>query len=96
MNNHISPISVVIVASNEESNLPRCLASVTGWVSEIIVALNNTTDRSASIALAAGARVENLPWKGFRDSKNEAIALAKEPWILCLDADEEVSLKLKE
>jgi len=96
MNNRISPISVVIVASNEESNLPRCLASVTGWVSEIIVALNNTTDRSASIALAAGARVENLPWKGFRDSKNEAIALAKEPWILCLDADEEVSLKLKE
>jgi len=95
MNTHLSPISVVIVARNEEGNLPRCLFSVIGWVSEVIVALNNTTDRSASIAQAAEARVEFLPWKGFRDSKNEAMQFAKQPWILCLDADEEVSLELK-
>jgi glycosyltransferase involved in cell wall biosynthesis len=89
------PLSVVIVARNEAGNLPRCLAGVRGWVSEIIVALNDTTDGSAAIARESGARVQSLPWKGYRDTKNEAIGLATQPWALCLDADEEVSAALK-
>ena len=89
------PVSVIIVAKNEEANLPRCIDSVRGWVADITVALNNTTDRSEAIASGLGARVINLPWRGFRDTKNDAIALAAHPWILCLDADEEVSAELK-
>jgi glycosyltransferase involved in cell wall biosynthesis len=85
------PLSVVIVARNEAANLPRCLASVRSWTAEIIVALNDTTDASAEIATADGARVVTLPWQGFRDTKNAALALATLPWALCLDADEEVS-----
>ncbi|MSU51716.1 MAG: glycosyltransferase family 2 protein [Opitutus sp.] len=88
-------LSVVIVAKNEAQNLPRCLASVQGWVAEIIVALNDTTDASESIARAAGARVQHLPWRGFRDTKNDALALASHPWVLSLDADEEVSAALR-
>ena len=83
------PVSVVIVARNEAANLPRCLASVRGWTAEIVVVLNATTDASESLALAAGARVHHLPWQGFRDTKNAALALATQPWALCLDADEE-------
>jgi len=89
------PVSVVIVARNEAANLPRCLASVRGWTAEIVVALNATTDASESLALAAGARVHHLPWQGFRDTKNAALALATQPWALCLDADEEVSPALQ-
>ena len=89
------PLSVVIVAKNEAANLPRCLASVQGWTAEIVVALNATTDNSESLALAAGARVRPLPWQGFRDTKNAALALAAQPWALCLDADEEVSPALR-
>lgn len=89
------PLSVVIVAKNEARNLPRCLASVRGWVAEIVVALNDTTDASESIARAAGARVHHLPWRGFRDTKNAALALASHPWVLSLDADEEVSAALR-
>lgn len=89
------PISVVIVARNEASNLPRCLASARGWTAETIVALNGTTDASAEVARAAGARVHEVPWRGFRDTKNDALALAAQPWALCLDADEEVSAELK-
>jgi glycosyltransferase involved in cell wall biosynthesis len=85
------PISVVIVAKNEARNLPRCLASVQGWVAEIIVALNDTTDDSEAIARKFGARVHTLPWQGYRDTKNAALALAAQPWVLALDADEEVS-----
>lgn len=87
---------MVIVARNEAANLPRCLASVRGWVVEVIVALNDTQDGSAEIAREAGAGVHVLPWRGFRDTKNDAIALAIQPWALCLDADEEVSPELRQ
>ena len=85
------PLSVVIIAKNEAQTLPRCLASVSGWVAEVVVALNNTTDGSDTVARQAGAVVHNLPWHGYRDTKNAALALAKQPWVLSLDADEEVS-----
>lgn len=88
-------LSVVIVAKNEAHNLPRCLASVQGWVAEIVVALNDTTDNSAEIARAHGARVHALPWQGFRDTKNAALNLATHNWVLALDADEEVSSPLR-
>jgi glycosyltransferase involved in cell wall biosynthesis len=90
------PLSVVIVAKNEAHNLPRCLASVRGWVAEIVVAINDTTDDSEAIARATGARVSTLPWEGYRDTKNAALALASHPWVLSLDADEEVSPALRE
>ncbi len=90
------PLSVVIVAKNEAQNLPRCLASVRGWVAETVVALNDTTDGSEAIARQAGARVEQLPWRGYRDTKNAALALAANGWVLSLDADEEVSPALRD
>ena len=90
------PLSVVIVAKNEAANLPRCLASVRGWVAEIVVVLNDTTDASESIARAAGARVQHLPWRGYRDTKNAALDLATQAWVLSLDADEEVSAALRD
>lgn len=89
------PVSVSIVASNEAHNLPRCLASVQGWVAEIIVVLNATTDASAAVARAHGATVLETEWRGFRDTKNWALAHATQPWILCLDADEAVSPELR-
>ena len=89
------PISVVIVARNEAQTLPRCLASVQGWVADILVVLNHTTDDSATIAQRLGARVLQTEWRGFRDTKNWALDQATQPWALCLDADEEVSPALR-
>jgi glycosyltransferase involved in cell wall biosynthesis len=89
------PISVVIVARNEAHNLPRCLASVRGWVAEIVVVLNNTTDQSEAIARQHGAVVFVTEWRGYRDTKNWALGQARQSWALCLDADEEVSAPLR-
>jgi glycosyltransferase involved in cell wall biosynthesis len=89
------PISVVIVARNEAQTLPRCLKSVQGWVAEIVVVLNATTDESEVIAREHGAVVYHADWRGFRDTKNEALGFAHQPWALCLDADEEVSAALQ-
>lgn len=89
------PISVCIVACNEAANLPRLLRSVTGWVSEIVVVLNNTTDNSEAIAQSFGARVEHHAWLGYRDTKNAALKFVRQPWVLALDSDEEVSRALQ-
>ena len=89
------PLSVVIVAKNEAHNLVRCLDSVRRWTADILVVLNDTTDTSETVALGAGARVKHLPWQGYRDTKNAAVALAKHDWVLSLDADEEVSPALR-
>lgn len=89
------PISVCIIARNEAENLKRCLGSVRGWVSEIIVVVNDCTDSTVEVARSFGARVFEEPWHGHRDQKNVALAKASAPWILCLDADEEVSPELR-
>lgn len=90
------PLSVVVVAKNEARTLPRCLASVQGWAAEIVVVLNDTTDDSETIAKSFGASVHRIPWQGYRDTKNAALAFAANDWVLSLDADEEVSSALRE
>lgn len=90
------PLSVPIIARNEAANLERCLASVAGWVSEIVVVLNDTTDESEAVARRFGATVVHHPWLGFRDNKNVALDRCRQPWALSLDADEEVSQALRE
>jgi glycosyltransferase involved in cell wall biosynthesis len=89
------PISVCLIAGNEVARLPRALASVAGWTSEIIVVLNEEVrDGTEELARAAGARVFREPWKGHIAQKNSAAAKASQPWILGLDADEAVSAPL--
>ena len=90
------PISVPIIACNEARNLPRVLGSVHEWVSEIVVVLNNTSDDSEVIARGFGARIEHHAWLGYRDTKNAALGFVTQPWVLALDADEEVSPALRE
>ena len=92
----VLPLSVVVVARNEAHTLPRCLASVQGWVADIVVVLNDTTDDSEGVAKQFGARVEHLAWQGYRDTKNAALAFAAHNWVLSLDADEEVSGELRD
>jgi glycosyltransferase involved in cell wall biosynthesis len=85
-----------MIARNEAQNLPRSLGSVTGWVQEIVVVANDCQDQTVEIARSFGARVEEHPWSCRRDQKNVALERAQGPWILAIDADEEVSPKLKE
>ena len=90
------PLSVVVIARNESRNLPRCLGSVRDWVAEMVVVLNNTTDDSETVSRGLGAVVHHVPWQGYRDTKNAALALASQRWVLSLDADEEVSPALRD
>jgi len=72
----------------------QALQSVSGWVSEIIVVLNEEVDDGTEeIACRHGAKVFREPWKGFRDQKNSAARKAGQDWILNLDADEVVPVR---
>jgi glycosyltransferase involved in cell wall biosynthesis len=87
-------ISVCIVCRNEADKLGPCLASV-AWADEIIFMDLWSTDASAALAQAAGARViEREPLPIVEPLRNELAAVAQGEWILALDPDERVSPKL--
>ena len=84
-------LAAVLIARDEQDCLPAALASV-DFADEVIVLVDAaTTDRTAAIARAAGARVDLRPFDGFGRAKNAAAALARARWVLSLDADEVVS-----
>lgn len=88
-------LSITIVARDEEDRLPSTLASV-AFADEIVVAVDAaTTDRTAEVARAAGARVIVRVFDGFGPQKNAAADAASFPWILSLDADEIVLPELQ-
>ena len=82
------PLSGVVITRNEGDRIARCVSSMLPLCSEVIVLDSGSTDDTVRIAAAAGARVESMEWQGFALQKNAAIAMAREPWVLLLDADE--------
>jgi glycosyltransferase involved in cell wall biosynthesis len=89
------PVSIAIIASNEEDNIRACLASVHEWASEVVVVVNDCKDRTVEVARGAGAVVFERPWIDYETQKNHALDACTQPWVLALDADEEVSAPLK-
>ncbi len=89
-------VSIVVPAFNEERLLPGSLASIqaastafadAGWRTELIVCDNNSTDRTAEIAAAAGARVVFEPINQIGRARNAGAAQATGDWLLFVDAD---------
>ncbi|MBA4386911.1 MAG: glycosyltransferase family 2 protein [Verrucomicrobia bacterium] len=88
-------ISVCITAGNEEKNIRRCLESVK-WADEIIVVDSFSTDRTVEICLEYTDMVYRHRWLGYIGQKNLIKDLAEGPWILFIDADEEISPELRD
>src|SRR5258706_11405357 len=91
------PISVSMISGAEAARIEKALASVADWTSEIVVVLNDDVrDGTDEIAAKFGAKIFRHAWSGFREQKNISLGYATQPWVLCLDADEEVSGELRE
>ncbi len=87
-------ISACIIAFNEAGRIGDCLASLS-FCDEIVVVDSYSTDATVAIAEAAGARVLQRPFEGFRSQKAFCVEQAAHDWVLCLDADERISPELR-
>jgi glycosyltransferase involved in cell wall biosynthesis len=84
-------VSVLILARNEQLNINGCLESVK-WCNDIVVYDSYSTDQTAIIARAFGARVLQRAFDNYgaqREAARREVPY-KYPWVLALDADERV------
>lgn len=81
---------VVILTFNEERHLARCIASVQGLATVIVVVDCFSTDATLEIARAHGARVIQHEWVNQAVQFNWALNQldADTDWVLRIDADE--------
>lgn len=90
----MNQISVVIIAKNEASNIQDCIYSALQVSNDIIVADSGSEDLTQELAIKAGARLLQVEWKGYGQTRNEAAKFASNEWILALDADERLTPEL--
>ena len=83
----MAKISVYIIAYNQAHKIEAAINSVL-WADEIIVADSYSTDGTAEIAERLGAKIVQIPFKGFGDLRNQALSVCQYEWIFNLDSDE--------
>ena len=88
-------VSACVITLNEEQKVRRCLQSLT-WCDEIVVLDSYSTDQTVEICRQFTERVYQHEWLGYVAQRNLVRDMAWHPWILFLDADEEVSPGLRE
>jgi glycosyltransferase involved in cell wall biosynthesis len=91
-------LSIVLPCLNEAETLEVCLTKARrsleqlGVVGEVIVADNGSTDGSQAIAVANGARVINVPRRGYGAALTAGIEAAGGEYVLMADADDSYAL----
>jgi len=90
-----SDITAFILTRDEERDLPRAISSLPHGVS-ILVLDAVSTDRTVAYAIASGARVIERRWTDFVDARRYGLAQVATPWVLMLDADEELDDRLRD
>ena len=96
-------VSIIVPAFNEERLLGESLRHVRdamtafdrrGWPAELIVCDNNSTDRTAEVARAAGANVIFEPINQIGRARNRGASAATGEWLIFIDADTHPSAEL--
>ncbi len=89
-------ISGVIIAKNEANVISRAIDQL-GFTEEIVVIDDQSTDGTAKVAEAGGARVIPHGLEGdFADLRNFSMTQTKNDWVLFLDADEVITPELRQ
>ena len=87
-------ISVVIITKNEAGIIGETLESLQGISDDIIIIDSGSTDETLNICRRYKTRIVETTWDGYGNNKNKGIELAKNSWILSLDADESIDAEL--
>jgi len=87
-------LSVVMPCLNEAETLAVCITKAQQWMrkhnvnGEVIIADNGSTDGSQAIAQVMGARVVDVPEKGYGAALRGGIEAARGEYIIMGDADD--------
>ncbi len=93
-------LSAVVIIRNEELNLPGLIANLSGWVHEIVLVDDGSTDATRRIAAEAGSPVKLIDHPmtkegGFAGQRNAGIEVASGDWLIHLDCDERITPALR-
>ncbi len=96
--NRRADVTVIILAYNEEINLPWALESVVGWAREIFIVDSFSTDRTIEIAKRYPCCVVQHVFEDYANQRNFAIRSLpiQSEWIFFLDADEWIPNELRD
>jgi hypothetical protein len=87
-------VSIVMPCLNEEQTVGTCVTKAMSWLArsgvpgEVVVVDNGSTDRSAEIASAAGARVIHERRRGYGQAYLRGFSEARGDFIVMGDADD--------
>ena len=87
-------VSIVMPCLNEEESIRQCIAMAqeglerAGAVGEIVIADNGSTDGSQEIARGLGARVVDVPAKGYGAALMGGFEAARGRYVIMGDADD--------
>ncbi len=92
-------LTIAIPVRNEESNLAACLQAIgTDFARQVVVIDSASTDGTAVVAKANGAKLIQFQWNGhFPKKRNWFLRhhTPSTPWVLFLDADEILNAAVK-
>jgi len=91
-----TPISVIIIAKNEESRIKECLDSIVGWAGEIILVDDGSTDQTCAIASQYDVKILHRRMDQEGKHRNFGADQAKNEWVMMLDCDERLTPELKQ
>jgi glycosyltransferase involved in cell wall biosynthesis len=92
-------LSIVLPCLNEAETVTTCVSKAVRWLvesgvsGEVIVADNGSTDGSTELAMAAGAEVVSVRWKGYGNALLHGIRAARGRYVLMADADDSYDLE---
>lgn len=85
----MTPISVCIIAKNEENHIEECCKRLVPYGFEIVVVDTGSTDNTVGLARKYTNQIYPFGWcDDFSAAKNYAMQKASHDWILSLDCDE--------
>ena len=85
----MSPLSVCIIAKNEEMHIEECLKRLAPYGLEIVLVDTGSTDRTVELARQYTDRIYHFDWcNDFSAARNFSMQKASYDWILFIDCDE--------
>ena len=88
-------LSAILIAKDEERDLPGCLESLKGLATEVVVVISeDTTDRTEELARAAGAKVLRRKFDDYAGQRQASLDAATGEWCLWIDPDERATSAL--